>query len=181
MLEKWNKVYNLTAIRCREEILTHHLLDSAALVPVVTEYLHAEGAVLDVGSGGGLPSIPLAILRPDLDVNAVDAVSKKTAFLTQAGIELRLRNFTAKHARVEALSGEYDLITSRAFASLADFISLTHHLLKPGGRWLAMKGVVPKEEIEELPENVDVVEIRELMVPGLKEQRHLIVIRLKGE
>ena len=180
LLEKWNKVYNLTAIRCREEILTHHLLDSAALVPVVTDYLPAEGAVLDVGSGGGLPSIPLAILRPDLDVNAVDAVSKKTAFLTQAGIELRLRNFTAKHARVEALSGEYDLITSRAFASLADFITLTRHLLKPGGRWLAMKGVVPKEEIEELPENVDVVEIRELMVPGLKEQRHLIVIRLKG-
>lgn len=181
LLEKWNKVYNLTAIRCREEILTHHLLDSAALVPQVDVYLAGRGAVLDVGSGGGLPSIPLAILRPDLKVTAVDAVSKKTAFLTQAGIELGLRNFIAKHSRVETLSGEYDLITSRAFASLADFISLTRHLLKPGGRWLAMKGVVPEEEIGELPRDVDVEEIKELAVPGLKEQRHLIVIKVKSE
>ena len=180
LLERWNKVYNLTAIRCRDEILTHHLLDSAALVPHTADFLPQGGTVLDVGSGGGLPSIPLAVLRPDVKVTAVDAVSKKTAFLTQAGIELGLRNFTARHSRVEKLSGGYDVMTSRAFASLSDFISLTRHLMKPGGVWLAMKGVIPEDEIKALPDDTEVAEIRLLQVPGLPEQRHLIVIRLKG-
>ena len=180
LLERWNKVYNLTAIRCRDEILTHHLLDSAALVPHTADFLPQGGTVLDVGSGGGLPSIPLAVLRPDVKVTAVDAVSKKTAFLTQAGIELGLRNFTARHSRVEKLSGGYDVMTSRAFASLSDFISLTRHLMKPGGVWLAMKGVIPEDEIKALPDDTEVAEIRPLQVPGLPEQRHLIVIRLKG-
>ena len=180
LLERWNKVYNLTAIRCRDEILTHHLLDSAALVPHTADFLPQGGTVLDVGSGGGLPSIPLAVLRPDVKVTAVDAVSKKTAFLTQAGIELGLRNFTARHSRVEKLSGGYDVMTSRAFASLSDFISLNRHLMKPGGVWLAMKGVIPEDEIKALPDDTEVAEIRPLQVPGLPEQRHLLVIRLKG-
>ena len=180
LLERWNKVYNLTAIRCRDDILTHHLLDSAALVPHTADFLPQGGTVLDVGSGGGLPSIPLAVLRPDVKVTAVDAVSKKTAFLTQAGIELGLRNFTARHSRVEKLSGGYDVMTSRAFASLSDFVSLTRHLMKPGGVWLAMKGVIPEDEIKALPDDTEVAEIRPLQVPGLPEQRHLIVIRLKG-
>lgn len=123
LLRKWNKVYNLTAIRRDDEILTHHLLDSAALVPLVKSLGPDAQNVLDVGSGGGLPSIPLAILRPDLRVTAVDAVSKKTAFLTQAAIELGLRNYSARHARIERLSGQYDLITSRAFANLRDLWS----------------------------------------------------------
>ena len=180
LLERWNKVYNLTAIRCRDDILTHHLLDSAALVPHTADFLPQGGTVLDVGSGGGLPSIPLAVLRPDVKVTAVDAVSKKTAFLTQAGIELGLRNFPARHSRVEKLSGGYDVMTSRAFASLSDFVSLTRHLMKPGGVWLAMKGVIPEDEIKALPDDTEVAEIRPLQVPGLPEQRHLIVIRLKG-
>ena len=180
LLERWNKVYNLTAIRCRDDILTHHLLDSAALVPHTADFLPQGGTVIAVGSGGGLPSIPLAVLRPDVKVTAVDAVSKKTAFLTQAGIELGLRNFTARHSRVEKLSGGYDVMTSRAFASLSDFISLTRHLMKPGGVWLAMKGVIPEDEIKALPDDTEVADIRPLQVPGLPEQRHLIVIRLKG-
>ena len=138
LLQKWNKVYNLTAIRRDDEILTHHLLDSAALVPFVKRLGPDAVNVLDVGSGGGLPSIPLAILRPDLRVTAVDAVSKKTAFLTQAAIELGLRNYSTRHARIERLSGQYDLITSRAFANLQDFVDLTRHLIKPDGLWLAM-------------------------------------------
>ena len=180
LLERWNKVYNLTAIRCRDDILTHHLLDSAALVPHTADFLPQGGTVLDVGSGGGLPSIPLAVLRPGVKVTAVDAVSKKTAFLTQAGIELGLRNFTARHSRVEKLSGGYDVMTSRAFASLSDFISLTRHLMKPGGVWLAMKGVIPEDEIKALADDMEVADIRPLQDPGLPEQRHLIVIRLKG-
>lgn len=177
LLRKWNKVYNLTAIRRDDEILTHHLLDSAALVPFVKTLGSNAQTVLDVGSGGGLPSIPLAILRPDLCVTAIDAVSKKTAFLTQAAIELGLRNYSARHARIERLSGQYDLITSRAFANLQDFVDLTRHLIKREGLWLAMKGVVPEEEIIQLPADVAVEQVLPMDVPGLGEARHLVVIR----
>lgn len=177
LLRKWNKVYNLTAIRRDDEILTHHLLDSAALVPLVKSLGPDAQNVLDVGSGGGLPSIPLAILRPDLRVTAVDAVSKKTAFLTQAAIELGLRNYSARHARIERLSGQYDLITSRAFANLRDFVELTRHLIKPNGLWLAMKGAVPGAEIRCLPHDATVDQVLPMVVPGLGEARHLVVMR----
>lgn len=177
LLRKWNKVYNLTAIRRDDEILTHHLLDSAALVPLVKSLGPDAQNVLDVGSGGGLPSIPLAILRPDLRVTAVDAVSKKTAFLTQAAIELGLRNYSARHARIERLSGQYDLITSRAFANLRDFVELTRHLIKPNGLWLAMKGAVPEAEIRCLPHDATVDQVLPMVVPGLGEARHLVVMR----
>ena len=166
LLQKWNKVYNLTAIRRDDEILTHHLLDSAALVPFVKRL-----------GPDGLPSIPLAILRPDLRVTAVDAVSKKTAFLTQAAIELGLRNYSTRHARIERLSGQYDLITSRAFANLQDFVDLTRHLIKPDGLWLAMKGAVPEDEISCLPADASVAEVLPMEVPGLGEARHLVVMK----
>ena len=163
LLQKWNKVYNLTAIRRDDEIVKRLGPDAVN--------------VLDVGSGGGLPSIPLAILRPDLRVTAVDAVSKKTAFLTQAAIELGLRNYSTRHARIERLSGQYDLITSRAFANLQDFVDLTRHLIKPDGLWLAMKGAVPEDEISCLPADASVAEVLPMEVPGLGEARHLVVMK----
>lgn len=174
LLQRWNKVYNLTAIN-ESEILTHHLLDSATLVPYVERLSPRASKILDVGSGGGLPSIPLAILRPDLLVTAVDAVKKKTAFLTQVGIELGLRNFRAEHCRVERMTGTYDAITSRAFASLSLFTELTKNLVSENGLWLAMKGQNPETEIQSL----SVAMVKEqipLYVPGLDERRHLIVM-----
>lgn len=177
LLLRWNRTYNLTAIREESEVVTHHLLDSAALVPMIAKIAPEAKTLLDVGSGGGLPAVPTALLRPDLSVHAVDTVKKKVTFLQQAQIELGLKNFRAHHARVENLClSPFDVITSRAFASLADFTSLTEHLLKPSGLWLAMKGVVPEEEIAALPGFVRVREILPMTVPGLHESRHLIVM-----
>ena len=176
LLLRWNKVYNLTAIRNEYDVLTHHLLDSATLVPFVEKMNPEAKKVLDVGSGGGLPAIPLAILRPDLSVTAVDAVAKKTAFLTQAGIELGLKNFKAVHARVEKMNGSYDIISSRAFASLEDFTDWTQALLAEDGYWLAMKGNIPNDELKSLEKAVKVQEIFPLHVPDLEEERHLVVM-----
>lgn len=177
LLLRWNRTYNLTAIREESEVVTHHLLDSAALVPMIGKIAPEAQTLLDVGSGGGLPAVPTALLRPDLSVHAVDTVKKKVTFLQQAQIELGLKNFRAHHARVENLRlSPFDVITSRAFASLADFTSLTEHLLKPSGVWLAMKGVVPEEEMAALPDFVRVREILPMTVPGLHESRHLIVM-----
>ena len=174
LLLKWNRVYNLTAIRRPEEVLTHHLLDSAALVPWLRRVAPEAKNILDVGCGGGLPSVPVAILRPDLEVTGVDAVGKKAAFVNQAAIELGLKNLRARHSRVEKLQGEWDMITSRAFASLSDFVTLT--LLSPGGRWLAMKGAKTEEEIAALPDGITVEMLEPIYVPGLEEARHLIVL-----
>lgn len=177
LLLRWNRTYNLTAIREESEVVTHHLLDSAALVPMIGKIAPEAQTLLDVGSGGGLPAVPTALLRPDLSVHAVDTVKKKVTFLQQAQIELGLKNFRAHHARVENLRlSPFDVITSRAFASLADFTSLTEHLLKPSGVWLAMKGVAPEEEMAALPDFVRVREILPMTVPGLHESRHLIVM-----
>lgn len=176
LLLKWNKVYNLTAIRNPEEVLTHHLLDSATLVPALQRFVPGVDTALDVGCGGGLPSVPLALLLPHVSVMGVDAVGKKAAFVNQVAIELGLKNLTARHARVEKMVGTWKAITSRAFASLADFTHLTMHLLATDGRWLAMKGVVPEDEIAALPSNVKVLAIEKLVVPGLEEERHLIVL-----
>ena len=176
LLLKWNRVYNLTAIRRPEEVLTHHLLDSAALVPWLRRVAPEAKNILDVGCGGGLPSVPVAILRPDLEVTGVDAVGKRAAFVNQAAIELGLKNLRARHSRVEKLQGEWDLITSRAFASLFDFVTLTRPLLSPGGRWLAMKGAKTEEEIAALPDGITVEMLEPIHVPGLEEARHLIVL-----
>ena len=177
LLKKWNKIYNLTAIQNDRDILTHHLLDSATFVPYVQKVCPLAQTVLDVGSGGGLPAIPLAIFRPDLKVAAVDAVAKKTAFLTQASIQLKLNNFSAHHARVEKLLGVYDVIMSRALASLKDFTEWTEHLLPSTGYWLAMKGVFPEEEVKALPSYVKVVDVFTMNVPQLVEERHLVVMQ----
>lgn len=172
LLLKWNKTYNLTALRDPEQAISHHLLDSLAILPYVDD-----GALLDVGSGGGLPGIPLAIARPHLSVRMVDTVQKKATFLQQAAIQLDLKNVAVDHARVEELTGQYAQISSRAFAELKLFVELTRHLLAPGGRWLAMKGVRPDAEIAALPADVVVDRIVPLSVPGLDAERHLIILK----
>ncbi len=177
LLDKWNRVYNLTAVRDAGRMVSRHLLDSLAAVPFFTGE-----AVLDVGSGGGLPGIPLAIARPGLRVTLIDSIAKKTAFLLQAKAELGLDNLNVVTGRVEDYYPEtgFDAITSRAFSDLREFVALTRHLLKPGGRWLAMKGLYPHEEIAMLPADVKVSADHALVVPGLEASRHLIVLEPAG-
>lgn len=173
LLDKWNRVYNLTAVRDAERMVSHHLLDSLAAAP----FFQGE-RVLDVGSGGGLPGIPLAIARPEVRVTLIDSIAKKTAFLLQAKAELGLGNLNVVTGRVEDYrpAEGFDVITSRAFSDLREFVALTRHLLKPGGCWLAMKGLYPNEEIAQLPPTVKVSADHALIVPGLDATRHLIVL-----
>ena len=175
ILSKWNSVYNLTAIRDPKEMMTHHVLDSLSAVPAFTEAQN----VLDVGSGGGLPGMILAICYPDKKISMIDTVSKKTAFLNQAKAELGLNNVTVYSARVESLqvNQPFDVITSRAFSELNNFVNWSQHLLAEGGRFIAMKGVHPQGEMERLPEGWEVKEVRPLTVPGLDAERHLIFIQ----
>ncbi len=172
LLLKWNKTYNLTALREPELAISHHLLDSLAILPHI-----GDGPLLDVGSGGGLPGVPLAIARPNLPVSMVDTVQKKVSFLQQACIELNLRNAAVNHARVEEMQGQYAQISSRAFSELALFVKLTRHLLAPGGCWLAMKGTCPDHEIAALPADISLAAIIPLTVPGLDAERHLILLK----
>lgn len=173
-LEKWNRTYSLTALRDPKLAVSHHLLDSLAILPYV-----GEGSLLDVGSGGGQPGIPLAITKPELAVTLLDSNSKKTAFLQQAAIELSLTNVQVVTERVEAYqpAAPFAAITSRAFAELADFVGLTRHLLAPGGEWLAMKGQRPEAEMNKLPAGVSVTAVHRLDVPGVDGERHLVVMR----
>jgi 16S rRNA (guanine527-N7)-methyltransferase len=174
LLLKWNRVYNLTAIREPEQAVTHHLLDALS----VLSHLDGIARLADVGSGGGLPGIPLAIARPALAVTSIEAVGKKAGFQQQARIELGLANFEVINARVENVHADtpFDAVISRAFSELADFVALTRHLLRPGGRLLAMKGVYPRDELARLPAGVRVVAAPALTVPGLAAHRHLIIL-----
>ena len=174
LMFKWNAVYNLTSLRDPMQMVTHHLLDSLAAVPA---FARAQN-VLDVGSGGGLPGIVLAIVRPDMKVSMIDTVHKKTAFLTQVKAELGLANVTVYTARVEQLevSDKFDVITSRAFADLSDFVNWSSHLLADGGRYIALKGVAPKDEQERLPAEWKVDKVEPLDVPRLGAERHLVFI-----
>lgn len=175
LLVKWNSVYNLTSIRDPQDMVKQHLLDSLSAVHAFTQAKN----VLDVGSGGGLPGIILAIVFPSTSISMIDIVNKKTAFLTQVKAELKLKNVTVHTGRVELLKVEnkFDVITSRAFSELNNFVNWSHHLLQEGGRFLAMKGVSPSHEIERLPEGWKVENIEPLHVPGLHVERHLVVIR----
>lgn len=179
LLQKWNEVYNLTAVRRPAEMLTHHLLDSLAVLPPLRRHLAGRSArILDVGSGGGLPGIVLAILEPHLEVTCVDSVGKKAIFIRQVGAELKLPNLGAVHARVEDLRlPPFDVITSRAFASLADFTRLTRHLAGEQGVWMAMKGKQPDDEIAALPCDWAVFHVEQLTVPGLNAERCLVWLR----
>ena len=177
LLYKWNRVYSLTALKEDDQAVSHHLLDSLSILPFVPT-----GNLLDVGSGGGTPGIPLAIARPELAVTLLDSNTKKAAFLRQAAIELGLNNIAVHSGRVEQYHPDtgFAAITSRAFAELADFVSLSKHLLAPGGRWLAMKGVRPEEEMARLPDDVGVDAAYPLTVPGNNGERHLVVLRRTG-
>lgn len=176
MLKKWNKTYNLTALRDESQIISHHLLDSLTLPP----YLEGAQTMLDVGSGGGQPGIPAAVCRPDLQITLLDANTKKTSFLQQAAIELELKNVRVVSGRVEAVQGlRADVITSRAFAELADFVNWTMHLLQDGGCWAAMKGVYPAAEIDRLPDSVCVERVDKIRVPQLNAERHMVILRKK--
>lgn len=176
MLKKWNKTYNLTALRNESQIISHHLLDSLTLPP----YLEGAQTMLDVGSGGGQPGIPAAVCRPDLQITLLDANTKKTSFLQQAAIELELKNVRVVSGRVEAVQGlRADVITSRAFAELADFVNWTAHLLQNGGCWAAMKGVYPAAEIDRLPDSVCVERVDKIRVPQLNAERHMVILRKK--
>ncbi|MBR6026733.1 MAG: 16S rRNA (guanine(527)-N(7))-methyltransferase RsmG [Neisseriaceae bacterium] len=178
LLSKWNNTYNLTALRDDTQIISHHILDSLTL----TFFMDSTLTLLDVGSGGGMPGIPVAIVRPDVQVTVLDANSKKTSFLQQAIIELGLNNVTVVNERVESWhSSRFDTITSRAFAQLGDFVKMTEHLILDNGIWLAMKGVYPYEEIMSLPENVKVDAVHSVNVPNLDAQRHIVVMTHKKE
>lgn len=187
MLQRWNRVYNLTALRDPAEMLSHHLVDCLAVLPPLQRWCSSAAPatcrVLDVGSGGGLPGVVLAALQPGWQVDCVDTVVKKVSFIRQVAAELRLPNLQGLHARVETLpgaasgAGGYQLVTSRAFASLADFTALTRHLLTDGGVWAAMKGKLPADEQAALPADVEVFHVEQLQVPGLDAQRCLVWMR----
>jgi 16S rRNA (guanine527-N7)-methyltransferase len=173
LIEKWNRVYNLTAIREPEKMVSHHLLDSLAVAP----HLHAK-RLLDVGSGAGLPGIPLALAKPDAHVTLLDSNHKKAAFLNQAVIELKLKNAEVCSERVESwqTQNRFDVIISRAFSDMGEFVRITRHLLAPGGMFAAMKGLHPYEEIDKLPPGCKVQQVLSLAIPGLEGARHLVLI-----
>ncbi|ODU59194.1 MAG: 16S rRNA (guanine(527)-N(7))-methyltransferase [Comamonadaceae bacterium SCN 68-20] len=182
LLQKWNKVYNLTAVRDPQEMLTHHLLDSLAAVAPLRRHLATQLAgqgarLLDVGSGGGLPGVVFAICCPGVDVSCVDTVAKKAAFIQQAAAALKLPNLHGIHARVETLAGPFDVVSCRAFAALADFTAWSRQALAPHAVWLAMKGRHPHDEIAALPAGVQVFHVEPLAVPGLDAERCIVWMR----
>ena len=185
LIAKWTKVYNLTAVRDPAEMMTHHLLDSlAAITPLRRHLLQAglaQGAsLLDVGSGAGLPGVVIAVCCPAVAVTCVDTVAKKAAFIKQAALALKLPNLTGLHARVETIAQPFDVICSRAFASLADFTQWSAAALAPHGVWMAMKGKHPADEIAALPATVEVFHVEQLAVPGLAAERCMLWLRPKA-
>lgn len=181
LIARWNKVYNLTALRALDQMITHHVIDSLALIPPLRAVLGHKAEeplrMLDVGSGGGMPGVMVATVCPGWQVTCVDAVAKKSTFIRQVSAELGLKNLSAVHSRVEQMPGSFDIITSRAFASLADFVSLTRHLLNPDGLWVAMKGVEPFDEIAALPPDIEMFHVEHLQVPGVGARRCLVWMR----
>jgi len=184
LIGKWNKVYNLTAVRDPAEMLTHHLLDSLAAVAPLQKHLQDRGLtnarVLDVGAGAGLPGVVLAICCPTLAVTCVDTVGKKAAFIKHVALALGLPNLMGLHARVETITQPFDVICSRAFASLADFTGWSQAAMAPGGVWMALKGKHPAEELAMLPPNVTMFHVEPLTVPGLAAERCIIWLQKAG-
>ncbi len=186
LIQKWTKVYNLTAVRDPDEMLTHHLLDSLAVIAPLQKQLDVlagQGVVgdnprlLDVGSGAGLPGIVIAICCPHITVHCVDTVAKKAAFIQQVAVTLKLPNLRGIHARVESLNEPYDVVSSRAFASLVDFTTWSEKALAGPGAWMGMKGKHPAEEMAALPGSVEVFHVEQLAVPGLDAERCIIWMR----
>jgi 16S rRNA (guanine527-N7)-methyltransferase len=179
MIQKWTKVYNLTAVRDPAEMLTHHLLDSLAVIAPLRRQLAevASARMLDVGSGAGLPGVVIAICCPEIQVDCVDTVGKKAAFIQQVAVQLRLPNLRGVHARVESLTDKYQVISSRAFASLVDFTHWSVQALAEQGVWMGMKGKHPADEISALPASVAVFHVEQLAVPGLDAERCIVWMR----
>lgn len=182
LIQKWTRVYNLTAVRNPEEMLTHHVLDSLAVIAPLRRQLHALGLdesvrVLDVGAGAGLPGVVLAICCPTMTVHCVDTVAKKAAFIQQAAVGLKLPLLRGIHARVESLTEPYAVVTSRAFASLADFTQWSQGALAEQGVWMAMKGKNPEAEMAQLTAQVAVFHVEPLAVPGLDAERCIVWMR----
>ena len=183
LIQKWTKVYNLTAVRDPAEMLTHHLLDSLAVINPLRQQLaaatvaSANPRLLDVGSGAGLPGVVVAICCPDIMVHCVDTVAKKAAFIQQVAVTLKLPNLRGIHARVENLTESYQVISSRAFASLLDFTNWSTQALAEQGIWMAMKGKRPDEEMAALPSSVSVFHVEQLDVPGLGAERCIVWMR----
>jgi 16S rRNA (guanine527-N7)-methyltransferase len=185
LIAKWTKVYNLTAVRDANEMLTHHLLDSLAVVAPLRRELaklvlpvdQTQFSLLDVGAGAGLPGIVIAITCPEVSVTCVDTVAKKAAFIQQVAATLKLPNLKGLHARVESLTQPYDVVCSRAFASLVDFTTWSQSALAGHGVWMAMKGKHPGQELAVLPESVKVFHVEQLQVPGLDAERCIIWMR----
>ncbi len=184
LIQKWTKVYNLTAVRDPAEMLTHHLLDSLAAIQPLRRQLQSQGLaatkpvrLLDVGSGAGLPGIVIAICCPEITVHCVDTVAKKAAFIQQVAVSLKLPNLRGLHARVESLTEPYDVVSSRAFASLVDFTNWSGGALAEQGVWMALKGRHPADEIAALPDSVEVFHVEQLQVPGLGAERCIIWMR----
>ena len=183
LIGKWNRVYNLTAVRDPAEMLASHLFDSLAAVPPLQRHIkqcgnqHGSKTLLDVGSGAGLPGVVFAICNPDLQVSCVDTVGKKAAFIQQAAAALSLPNLQGLHHRVEKLQQRYDIVCSRAFASLPDFVNWSANALAANGIWLAMKGKKPDDEIAKLPPWAEVFHVEQLAVPMLDAQRCIVWMR----
>ena len=182
LLQKWNQVYNLTAVRDPQAMLSHHLLDCLAVVAPLRAQLASTAVtapirLLDVGSGAGLPGLVLAICLPQLQVDCVDTVAKKSSFIQQAALSLGLANLRGLHARVESLAAAYQVVSARAFSSLPDLVTGSDKALLPDGLWMAMKGKTPDEEIQALPTQVQVFHVEPLQVPGLDAQRCIVWMR----
>ncbi len=181
LIQKWTKVYNLTAVRNPAEMLTHHLLDSLAVIAPLRRQLAQLGLpavrLLDVGSGAGLPGVVIAICCPDITVHCVDTVGKKAAFIQQVAVTLKLPNLRGVHARVENLTDQYQVVSSRAFASLVDFTQWSGAALAEEGVWMGMKGKHPADEIAALPATVSVFHVEQLVVPGLDAERCIVWMR----
>ncbi len=185
LIAKWNKVYNLTSLREPAQMLQLHIIDSLAAAPPLQKHLRTQGLanyrLLDVGSGGGLPGVVLASVMPNLDVTCVDTVGKKAAFVQQTAHQLTLKNLRGVHARVEEMQAEpFDVISSRAFSSLPDFVQLTRKHLKASSVWMALKGKRPDDEIAALPADIDVFHVEQLIVPGLDAERCIVWMRIRS-
>lgn len=182
LLQRWNRTYNLTAISDPGQMVVQHLLDCLAVIhPLRRESVDAATSLLDVGTGGGLPGVVVAIMQPAWSVTCVDAVGKKAAFVRQVAVELQLTKLTALHARVESLrESTFDFIVSRAFSDLTRFMQVTTHLMKPDAKWMAMKGRIPADEIKVLPGTVELFHVEQLQIPGLGAERCLLWLRQRA-
>lgn len=186
LIAKWTQVYNLTAVRDPAEMMTHHLLDSLAAIAPLRRHLQESGLenasrLLDVGSGAGLPGVVIAICCPTVAVTCVDTVAKKAAFIKQAALALKLPNLTGLHARVESIDQPFDVICSRAFASLVDFTQWSASALAGQGVWMALKGKYPADELAALPPEVTMFHVEQLQIPGLNAERCILWLRSNQE